>query len=499
MARYGSFRYGSGIKWGLSPQTTLYWAIQVDWFDNGYAEGFNEAARCVACEWERGRDSFLESNTGGIRFPSVGRATVTLDNHDQLYDPRNLAGEYYGAVQPGHKARIGVKTSTSASVSWRFSGRVADIRSSGWRNGYTDIVIEDALQWLYDQDIDIDVQESIRVDEAIAQVLAQAAWPWSSNISISSDNLAYWWASKKASSEIAELTASGIGYFSVLGDGTARFINRSEVSPDSISLTDANTLNNPDIKQPWENYKNIIRVKWYPRQLQVAGVIWSDITLPLLIAAGDTYTTIGDYTYNNQNVPALYSTISASDISANTASDGSGTDLTASFIATLTDFGTAAKVEVKNNSASNGWLRLLQITGRAITVPYAGAFIEQRLDYATNPRTWILELPWQQNSARAESIAQVMADYLATVRTWPEVQVENRFDVQFTPDIFDTLRYSSAFLNIDDSFRVGKIRERWLNETGQAVRTTFVLEPYLPGLDAWTWPIVAFGTDTVFG
>lgn len=499
MARYGSFIWGDGTKWGLSTQENLLWAVQVDWYDSDFAEGINEAPRVIDMEWTRGRDSFLESNTSGIRFPTVGRATISLDNHDLMYDARNPLSAYYGYIQPGHKFRIGVKTVDGTAIQWRFTGRVSDIRPSGWRNGYVDITAEDALQWLYDQDIDIDVQQSIRIDEAIALVLDTAAWPWTRLLSISSDSLAYWWASQRASTEISDLTASGIGYFSVLGDGTARFINRSEVSTDSITLEDDNTLNNPDLAQPWEMYKNIIRVKWYPRQLQAPGIVWSDYTVPLLLAPGASYTTFGNYAYNNVPVPALYSTISASDMTANTAPNGSGTDLTSQFSASLTDFGTAAKLVVTNNSASTGYITLLQITGRAINVPYTGSFVDNRGNYQTDPRTWTLELPWQQNSARAESIADIMADYLSEARTWPVVEVESRFDIQFTPDIFDTLRYHSAYLNIDSSFRVGKIRERWLTQNGQAVRTSFVLEPYLPGPGAWTWPITNFGVDTIFG
>ena len=79
------------------------------------------------------------------------------------------------------------------------------------------------------------------------------------------------------------------------------------------------------------------------------------------------------------------------------------------------------------------------------------------------------------------------------------MQVESRFDIQFTPDIFDTVRYTSAYHGIDDSFRVGKIRERWLSENGQAVLTEYVLEPYITGGAAWTWPVTNFGVDTVFG
>lgn len=498
--RYNTFKYGTGVLYGATPQTTLYWAIQIDWYDNNYTYGINEAERCINLDWERGRDTFLESNTKGIRFPSVGRATISLDNFDGKYNPININSPYYGLIKPGHNARIGLTTPDSAgAIIWRFTGRVSDISPNGWRNGYVNIVIEDALQWLYDQDVSIDVQTQIRIDQAIQAVLTEAAWPWASQLAISSDTMPYWWASKQASTEIADLTASGIGYFSVLGDGTARFLRKSDVSSSGVDLSDDNTLNNPDVAQFWENYKNIIKVKWYPRQLQTSGIVWSDISCPVFVAAGATYTTFGDYTFNNENIPVLYAAISASDITANTAADGSGTNLSASFSATLTDFGTSAKIVIKNNSASNGYLTLSQVIGQAISVPYAGSYIDDRNDYATNPRTWTLELPWQQISARAESIAQTVADYLSESRYWPTISVENHFDVQFTPDIFDTLRYASAYLAIDESFRVGKIREKWISSNGQAVLTTFVLEPYVPGGIAWTWPILDFGTDTVFG
>lgn len=500
MAIYSTFKYGSGTKWGASTLTTLRWAIQIDWFDTNFAEGINEAPRCIACDWERGRDTFLETPTTGVRFPSVGRATVTLDNHDRLFDPRNASGEYYGYIAPGHRARIGVRTPYSGTdVQWRFTGRVTDITPSGWRNGYVDIVIEDALQWLYDQDIDIDVQQLIRIDEAIAQVLSTAAWPWASDLAISADSLQYWWAESKASSEIADLTASGIGYFSVLGDGTARYLNRADVTASPVSLNDDNTLNNPKVAQPWENYKNSIRVRWYPKQLQTSGIIWSDISVPVMVVPGGAYTTFGDYAYNGTSCPALSAAVGTADYSANSASDGSGTDLSANFGVALTDFGASAKLIVTNNGLVTGYITLLQITGQAITTPYTGSSIDNRLDYATNPRTWTLELPWQQTSGRAEAIAGIMADYMAAERTWPTITVENRFDIQFGADIFDTLRYTSNYLGIDDSFRVGKIRERWMSDNGQAVQTSYVLEPYVPGTVAWTWPVTNFGTDTIFG
>ena len=161
MALYSTFKYGSGVKYGVSTQGTLRWAVQIDWYDNDFETALNESGRCIAMDWERGRDTFLESNTNGIRFPSVGRAALTLDNNDKRYDAWNVSGPYYGYIYPGHKVRIGVRTPYSGtSIIWRFSGRLSDIKPTGWRNGYVDLTVEDAMQWLYDQDVDIDVQQT---------------------------------------------------------------------------------------------------------------------------------------------------------------------------------------------------------------------------------------------------------------------------------------------------------------------------------------------------
>jgi hypothetical protein len=125
--------------------------------------------------------------------------------------------------------------------------------------------------------------------------------------------------------------------------------------------------------------------------------------------------------------------------------------------------------------------------------------VVNRSDYLTAPRTFTLELDWQQSAGAAISLATAFADFLSTRRAWPTVQIEARPEVQFAADLFDTVVHDSGHFVSNNSYRIGKIIEESTSETLQGVRSTWKLEPYIIGVSYWTWDIAEFGVDTIFG
>jgi hypothetical protein len=117
----------------------------------------------------------------------------------------------------------------------------------------------------------------------------------------------------------------------------------------------------------------------------------------------------------------------------------------------------------------------------------------------TDPREFILDLPWQQDVNVAMDFLRVVGPFLARTNPFPQVKLEGRPDVQFAPDLFDIATVSIPRIGIDGiPMRVAGIGHQAAGNC-QTVVTTFYLEPYVASGSFWTWPIVDFGVDTIFG
>jgi len=114
----------------------------------------------------------------------------------------------------------------------------------------------------------------------------------------------------------------------------------------------------------------------------------------------------------------------------------------------------------------------------------------------TQPREFILDTSWIQNTDQATTASGVIGAFLTQQNKTPIIQIENRPAYQF-PELFDVIEVTIASLGISaENFKVGGIED---SGTPQNLRTTLFLEPYISADDYWTWPITNFGTDTIFG
>jgi hypothetical protein len=92
----------------------MTWHIYVDWDDLGTPTNKwgNEATNAIALRTERGRDKWLEIDGNGMATGmgrvKIGRASVTVLDRADRYDPYNVASPIYGYIGPGHLASISV-------------------------------------------------------------------------------------------------------------------------------------------------------------------------------------------------------------------------------------------------------------------------------------------------------------------------------------------------------------------------------------------------------
>jgi hypothetical protein len=95
----------------------------------------------------------------------------------------------------------------------------------------------------------------------------------------------------------------------------------------------------------------------------------------------------------------------------------------------------------------------------------------------------------------------VLGPFYAGFHPMPSVRYENRFDLQFIPDLFDIATADLTKLGVSgESFRIGGIEHRSMTDNCQSIRSTFWLEPYIAAGNYMQWDTnSAWNTSTVFG
>lgn len=509
-ARFGnaSYKYNDNTRlYGAGAETTnLIWRLLVDWDGDGTFDGSNDAIYMTDCDLKRGRDFYIKKDSdgkaSGFEPMKVGKLKVALDNTNGRYDAYNTTSPLYPYILPGRY--IDLSVNYNGTVYPVFAGKITDIQSEGGEEPKAFIEAEDGMRRLQDYDATVAVQTNIDVDEAIGLVLDDVDYPtlWGRNLEDSGDVLSYWWADDRAKTEIQRLADAEFGNFFVAADGAATFYSRHHTNTAVLTLTAADFLKRIPLPQPWDVVRNIIKVTAHPPQVVTSQTLWTLADKPV-VKAGESFTVWTPYTYNGSAVSAenVIQPVATTDYTVNTAEDGSGTNLTASCTVTsFTDFGKTAKVVLTNGSAFDGYVTLEQVRGDAVTFPNASLQIaEDATSQATyDPRTLAIDSQWMQSSSLAADFAQYLASFLNTPKRFLEVQVEGRPDIQFTPDLLDVIDTTIAKLNVDDNYKVGSIAMKWLTPNGQAVLTTWKLEPF-PDLSGYWQFTATIGQTTIFG
>ena len=469
----------------------MTWYVDVDWDNDGAFEA-DEAGRTQALTVRRGREGVIRSDGKGFERAHVGQAVLTLDNFDGRYDPLDTGSALYPNVLPGREVRI--RKNDGATTHAILRGNIEQIIPLGKRRGgLVRLVVADGWRWLRDRTVRKALQTSIRTDTALGHVLDSADWTaaWGRSLGVGSDTLPYWWADDQSAADaINDLNESEVGQFYVATSGSAVFTGRSALynAAAAVNVTQSDLLDELLLPQPWEAVRNIIRVKCYPRTTQPVSELWRIFDTPL-VNPGASLTVFAEmrskpmpfasFQYSSHPTPATGVTCAATtDYTANTASDGSGTDLTANFTVAVTVFGTTAKLVVTNTGAQAGYVTLLRLRGQAIDAP-EGTLIEVdgSAGSAYGPRALTLDLPWQQSVTSAVELATWLKSLFDDPLAFPTVQIEGRASLQFAYDLFTRVNLSVAALGISADYYIDHIEHAWQFATGEGVVTTWRLEP----------------------
>ena len=498
MAKFGSFKYGTGVKYGYTfGEQGIAWGFEFDWNNDGLFDGTNENELVTGLLVERGRDYYLRQGSDGdiVGFERVdiGKATITLDDSTGRFDTYNESSPLYPNVTTGRLVKIQARDNNTGAVFPVFAGKIKDIRPI---SGSEEVIItvEDGMRELRGGNAVVAIQENIAIDDAMALLIANADYTWGYNLGNSTEVLPYWWAAGETFEQACkDLAEADLGHFFIAADGKASFKGRNTINPILFQITQADVLKEISRPQPWENHRDATRILVYPTIIIPTGDLWNLQDKPL-IPAGESRTYWSTFTYNGVPVPAktLEDPVQNTDYLMNSLQDGTGTDRSAQFTVVMTPFSNATKLVVTNTGGTPAYVILLKQQGEALAAPDV-----TEIRGGSGIKVFKLDNKWIQSTNTAESYSAEILDRLDKVIQFPTVQIEARADIQFWPDLFDSVRGTFDKINIESDFSVGKISHQWINRNGQAVLTKWKLEPFAGFDGGWLFPI-QLGIDSEF-
>lgn len=482
MSTFGVTKYGAGVYGVADANSNLIWGLEIAW--SGTYNGDNEAMRMVDCTVRRGRSDWVSDD--GFQPFDQGEAVCILENDDERYWALNTSSPLYPYVRPGPFARLYVIDGRGGTTYPIMRGYVEDIEcytQDGSR--FARVILKHSQDWLKDKTASVATTTTEWIDEVMYDLLDDADWPWAEWTDELAGNTTaliyfYWQRQTAPLAELRALAATQPNILYCNRVGSIRFMGYQYTYDNEVAITSDTMLADLTLLQPWRSLRNRARVYAYPPATKnITATLWA-LADATLIPAGQTLTFIPTLEYNDYTFVGPASAITW-DLTVNTQADGGGSDITSSCTTESKPGG--SEVVVYNGNASNGYITKLEadVTGNVYvapndpSIPESNSTASQAL-YGVRLLTW--DSQWLQAASEAASMATWLVGQLSGLQVEPEIQIETRPSLQFAGDLFVT-RVDLDVLDIDAYFRIGHITHEWLSETGQAVRTTWKLEPYL--------------------
>lgn len=456
----------------------------VNWTGTGYT-GENEGTRMVDFQLTRGRD--VPVTPDGFEHYKPGQVVAVFDNDDGRFDAWDTSGPLYPNVTPGKFVRCLVKNGSAGTNYPLMRGIITDIQpfNRGSRR-FTRIVVQDGLAWLAGQVVNVEKKEDFTFGLNVKTVLDACAiaaeWPYSLNNN--GNIIPFFWASEKTALQaINELEDSEIGTFRQRRDGTF-FWSARNATVTTTTFTQDQVLRDIVIPQPWEAVVNNARMTLNPlTSHNITDTLWELEDVPMALAAQAEFTMEVSFRHPTLNIPVAADNVEPLSSDFNVNPGGGGAQVVPVPTITLTAAGETGLLYFKNNHATDtGYLYSLAIVGDAIYAQYQAVLSAD--DTASQAlygkKTMTIKTQWMQRDDICQNRVNDIVANLATPTPMPTIGIENRPTLQFAFDLFEHgIRLQLPAWGLDEEYRIGKIEHQFLNESGQAVRTTYRLEPVL--------------------
>ena len=357
---------------------------------NGVGNGWTDLTPDLRTEPTQ-ETSYGITSTGPLALTaSTGHMNFTLANGET--NSAGLVGYYtLGHANCRSGWRIGIRVRWryqlpgSATVYYKFQGWLDEVSPTAGRHRERKVecVALDYMNELAEANPIIAIQSSKRPDQILAVLQgALVRQPYSTNYDTGASTFLYALdsldnESGSALSEMQRIAVSeGNGHIYVKGNTTGggefRFENRSRRFSWTSVATFNETMHGLTITEGRNQIRNKVKTTTHPRRVGTVttDVLFSDQGKPL-IASGATQVLSGDYTDPSNRAERIggadmTTPVSGTDYVANTAADGSGTNLTANFVVTANYGGNSLEHTITNQSGSAGYLTTRQARGRTI-------------------------------------------------------------------------------------------------------------------------------------
>ena len=370
------------------------WQVLVDWNNDGdYSDtGEDVTTRTLEMEWRRGRDTSSQLTGRSV----AGRLKLVLNNESGDYSSFNTSSPLAGNLLPGRKVRINAGSGSfpytfpivfNDKAQWvGFIERIIPIVQADGPN-LAEIEAVGPLGFVNQKDVSLAMATNELTGTAIGRVLDEIGWASADRtLDAGKTTMNRFWTDKvKGLTALRKVEETDSGFLVESKDGKIAFEDRHHRLLGTHPTSQATFSDGAGVVR---NYLGIEQEDPLPLifndfqaiiQLYTVGtlaVLWtlaeSGSSSPIL-GAGESKSFWA--TFPNPDsatdafaVDAWTTPVSTTDYTANSASDGSGTNLTASIGVTVSKFGNAMKITLTNNHASLGaYITLLQARGTPLT------------------------------------------------------------------------------------------------------------------------------------
>lgn len=459
-------------------------SIATPYYDGAVGD---ESGNLMEIQTQRGR-KHLVRGANGFEPMGIGEASLVLRNSDGRYDPLNTSSPLYDAVAPGKEVRVQVgENGTYYNI---FTGHIQDIKPiTNGSVARVQVLVRDGWQWLKDRTVRLAAQANYRTDEALNALRGAVNYPFSSSIYVGVDTIPYWWAGNRdAMTEMHSVSDSEFGLLWIAADGTLTFRRRPYqwFLSASHTLTGLN-INELNFAQPWEVMRNVIQIRVYPIEQRTKQILWKSQGM-LKVRSGKTITLNVKYNLRTgQDEQALAMNVRAAalsidnpaktvDVIASATEGGIGPDESTGLTITVTNKGEEGTIVITNNRAYTLWISRLQLKGRVIIFNNA-VTVETDSSGSDPERSFVLDLPWQQNVEKAQLYADYLSTFMMDPRAAPTVRTNRAGLAIQCAELFTGIQFTIASLGLSAKlYRLCGVAHEWNALSHNVLQTQMFLE-----------------------
>lgn len=369
------------------------------------------------------------------RAPSTGTLTFALNS--AATNSAGLVG-YYSPNHANARAgfdvgiRVRVRLAYAATTYTRFIGRVGQIQPIGGTKLERKVIVT-AYDWVDELarfKLDgIATQINKRSDQVISTIVAaMPLQPEATSLATGVDTYGYALDSSRdensyALTECQKVAQSEAGFVFVKGDGTFTFQSRhSRPAVGTDAYTFANTMQDVSAIRSRDLIFNRIQAIAHPRRTDASVVTLYTLQSVTRVFAGEVATIFGGYVDPLQQAARvggfdMVAPVATTDYTMNTAEDGSGTNVTASFTVSTSFGGNGHYTTFTNNTASTAYVTFFRVRGKGI-YDYENAIAIAEAASTIGDNVLTIDMPYQNDVAVAKGFASYALSLYGTARTY---------------------------------------------------------------------------------